>query len=82
MTDLTALTCSVETTSDAPFVITSASVSWFSTWGFKPAECIGKSISVLNGEGYDRAAAKALVEQFERNGEASVRCTNPTADGR
>ena len=74
--------CTVETSTEFPFAILSASSTWCQTWGYKESEAIGKSISILNGEGYDSKASAELMEQFRRLGRSATRCTNSTKDGK
>jgi len=80
--EMSSLSCTVETSAERPFVIKSASPSWFCTWGFEPSEAVSKPITILNGVGYDADAAASLMEQFNRAGTATMRCTNTTKDGR
>ena len=83
---LATIECSVITSGERPFLIKAASDSWFSTWGFEPAEAIGASISVLNGSGYDKKASLLLMAELERIRQgmpaATVRCTNTSKRGR
>jgi len=73
------LSCSVTTTASHPFVIVAASEEWFQAWGF--TEAIGKDISILNGDGYDKTASAALLATLQQPSAVPVRCTNVAKDG-
>ena len=62
--------------------ITHASPQWHETWHYSPDETIGKSPTILNGEGSDLDAGRALMRDLEKAGAAERRCTNTTKDGR
>ena len=62
--------------------ITHASPQWHETWHYSPDETIGKSPTILNGEGSDIDASRALMRDLEKAGAAERRCTNTTKDGR
>ena len=74
-------TCWVMTTADGK-EITHASPQWHETWHYSPDETIGKSPTILNGEGSDIDASRALMRDLEKAGAAERRCTNTTKDGR
>ena len=58
-------TCWVMTTADGK-EITHASPQWHETWHYSPDETIGKSPTILNGEGSDIDASRALMRDLEK----------------
>jgi len=74
--------CVVVTTDQYPFDIVSADDAWYRTWGFDRNEAIGSPISILNGEGFDKAASQELYARFLQSSKETTRCTNTPKDGR
>ena len=50
--------------------VTHASPQWHETWHYPPDEAIGKSPTILNGEGSDLDAGRALMRDLEKAGAA------------
>jgi len=69
--------CWVLTAKDAPYTIKNASDTWFTLWGFSPSEAIGKPVDIINGPGFDKHAAEAVMKV-----EGAVhRCRNAAKGG-
>ena len=74
--------CWVLTTHKPPFTIIATSDSWHKLWKFTKEETIGGSINILQGEGTNVVAAKALMARQKADGiSATARCTNPMKCG-